>query len=83
MILIRFNAANSLIKFASLDLISPGVWGSLFYGLGGILGMCAAYERRQPLYNCVKSFCHCHSSFQFLFVSQVGGHSCAGNAIDL
>jgi hypothetical protein len=49
MILIRFNSPNSLIRFASLDLISPGVWGSLFYGLGGLLGICAAYERRQPL----------------------------------
>ncbi|KAK4029932.1 hypothetical protein OUZ56_022888 [Daphnia magna] len=49
MILIRFNSPNSLIRFASLDLISPGVWGSLFYGLGGLLGICAAYERRQPI----------------------------------
>ncbi|XP_046655343.1 uncharacterized protein LOC124348962 isoform X1 [Daphnia pulicaria] len=49
MILIRFNSPNSLIRFASLDLISPGVWGSLFYGLGGLLGICAAYERSQPL----------------------------------
>jgi len=49
MILIKFNLPNSLVRFDSMDLISPGIWGSLCYGIAGILGICSAYERRQPL----------------------------------
>lgn len=49
MILIKFNVPNSQVRFDSMDLISPGIWGSLCYGITGILGICSAYERRQPL----------------------------------
>jgi len=49
MILIKFNLPNSLVRFDSMDLISPGIWGSLCYGITGILGICSAYEKRQPL----------------------------------
>ena len=50
MILVRFSnfgQGASYNDIGALDFIYAGIWSGLFYGIGGLIGLCASYERRK------------------------------------